>query len=110
MATRSRAKSVIFAFTFVLGALAPAHPAGARRRPMSAARRASDRMRHVRRYERTLDPTMRRGRQIQVANASPPVSFAPPPAIDPSSAPPSRPYDHVLIISVDGLRPDALDF
>jgi hypothetical protein len=74
------------------------------------ARRDSDRMRRRRRYEQTLDPTTtRRGRPIQVARATPPVAFGPAPAPRVGEGVAARPYDHVVIVSLDGLRPDAID-
>jgi len=75
-----------------------------RRRRTDDARRDSDRMRRRSRYERKLEPTTRRGRPVTVRLETPPVAFdaAPPP---PSS---ERPYDHVVMVSLDGLRPDAI--
>jgi arylsulfatase A-like enzyme len=47
---------------------------------------------------------MHRGRPITLPLVTQPVNFAPAPA--PQLAP--RPYDHVVIVSLDGLRPDAI--
>ncbi|MDP3279274.1 MAG: alkaline phosphatase family protein [Deltaproteobacteria bacterium] len=68
------------------------------------ARRDSDRMRRHRRYDRTREPTTRRGRPITLPLVTAPEPFDPPPVQD--SQP--RPYDHVVIVSIDGLRPDAI--
>lgn len=68
------------------------------------ARADSDRMRRRSRYQRTLEPTTHRGRPITLPLESSPVEFQPAPA--PSAN--ARPYDHVVIVSLDGLRPDAI--
>lgn len=95
-------------------ALPPSHRRTVRRhhhrQHTTDARRDSDRMRRRRRYERTLDPTTTRaGRQIRVTLATPPVPFGPPPPAHAALSTSSRPYDHVVIVSLDGLRPDAID-
>lgn len=70
----------------------------------SAAQRASDGRRRRGRFQRTLDRTEVHGRPVQIRRVTAAVAFeAPPPA-----APAPRPYDHVLIVSLDGLRPDAI--
>lgn len=79
-----------------------AHPH--RRRRTDDARRDSDRLRRRARYEQTREPTMRRGRPITIPLTTAPVPFAPAPL--PTQA--ARPYDHVIIVSIDGLRPDAI--
>lgn len=78
--------------------------AAQRRTRSDDARRDSDRMRRRSRYERTREPTTRRGRPITIRLETPPVTF------DPAPAPASndRPYDHVVVVSLDGLRPDAI--
>ncbi len=68
------------------------------------ARADSDRMRRRSRYQRTLEPTTRRGRPITLPLESTGVGFLPPPP----PLPATRPYDHVVIVSLDGLRPDAI--
>ncbi|MEI8256638.1 MAG: alkaline phosphatase family protein [Deltaproteobacteria bacterium] len=90
------------------GAADPPATVGRRHRHGSAAGRDSDRMRRRSRYGHTLDPITRHGRPIRIPLTSSPVAFAPPPAVD-AGAVPTRPYDHVVILSIDGLRPDAID-
>jgi hypothetical protein len=81
-----------------------------RREPRrEAAGRQNDRQRRRRRLEQTLDPTTRRGRPVQIARVTPPVTFGPAPALRTGAAAPARPYDHVVIVSFDGMRPDAID-
>ncbi|MFO0557129.1 MAG: alkaline phosphatase family protein [Polyangiales bacterium] len=75
-----------------------------RRRRSDDARGDSDRMRRRSRYERTREPTTRHGRPITIPLATAPVQFNPAPA--PTQA--TRPYDHVVVVSIDGLRPDAV--
>jgi arylsulfatase A-like enzyme len=71
-----------------------------------SARRASDRLRRRARYERTLDATTdRRGAPLSLPRAAQPVPFSEAPAPRTNAA---RPYDHVVLLSIDGLRPDAI--
>lgn len=72
-----------------------------------SARLASDRQRRRARYERTLDPTTdRRGAPLSLARSARAVAFRPAP---PPSSGAARPYDHVVLLSIDGLRPDAIE-
>lgn len=76
-----------------------------RRRSHSGDSRAdSDRLRRRSRYERTLEPTTRRGRPITLPLETQPVVFTP----APSPTRNARPYDHVIVVSIDGMRPDAV--
>ncbi len=86
-----------------------ADPPSHRRHQTSAAGRDSDRQHRRHRYERTLDPITRHGRPIRIPLTSTPFAFAPPPALSSEAPPADRPYDHVIIVSLDGLRPDAID-
>jgi hypothetical protein len=78
----------------------------AQRRPRRGddARADSDRLRRRARYERTREPTTRRGRPITLPLVTAPVPFGDPPPPQPAA----RPYDHVVLLSIDGLRPDAI--
>jgi arylsulfatase A-like enzyme len=80
-----------------------------RRHQTSSAGRDSDRLRRRHRYERTLDPVTRHGRPIRIPLTTAPVAFAPPPPVTIDADIATRPYDHVVIVSLDGLRPDAID-
>lgn len=75
-----------------------------RRRRGDDARADSDRLRRRSRYERTREPTTRHGRPITIPLTTAPVHFDPAPA----PAQSARPYDHVIVVSIDGLRPDAV--
>jgi arylsulfatase A-like enzyme len=97
----------LFALTLALVATVDADDSGAqsrRRRRSDDARADSDRLRRRSRYDRTREPTMRRGRPITIALETEPVHFDPAPAPTTSA----RPYDHVIVVSIDGLRPDAV--
>jgi len=66
------------------------------------------RARGHRHHSATREPTTRHGRPIRIPLTSHPSAFAPPTNPAGGTAP-ARPYDHVLIISLDGMRPDAID-
>jgi hypothetical protein len=94
-----------FALTLMTVATLWAQQASAQRlRPRDDARADSDRQRRRSRYERTLDPTTRRGRPITIRLTTPAVPFD----VAPRTAQATRPYDHVIVLSIDGLRPDAI--
>ncbi len=96
----------LLALALVSLSLFDAHDTQARphRNRRDDARADSDRLRRRSRYERTREPTTRRGRPITLPLETQPVAFQPAPA--PSRA--TRPYDHVIVVSIDGLRPDAV--
>jgi hypothetical protein len=86
---------------------APAH-ARTHSHRFGSAQRDSDHQRRRHRWEHTLDPTERHGHPIRVPLTSTPAAFGPPPAPVAPTTPATAPYDHVVIISLDGLRPDAI--
>jgi hypothetical protein len=98
--TARRAAVAAALLLLALGSVADARPP--RRR--DDARADSDRLRRRSRYQRTREPTTRRGRPITLPLVTPPVAFDPAPAPSPNA----RPYDHVVLLSIDGLRPDAI--